>query len=412
MTAFLSGQNGMAETLVSAALLRLSLDRPYLTAALWSLRRIPTEEVETMAVDARWRLYYNPVRVVSDWSCEQTAAVLYHEICHLLRDHAGRAPAGVAGNSAAALQWNLATDAEINDDLLAEGQPLPGSPILPSTLGCPDSLTAEEYYASIQKQAPQPPSGVGGGQCGSCAHGVMEALEAVAVTSGITGLPEGEDQLVRRSVALDIRSSIASRGRGTLPGGWERWADELLAPPKLDWRRELASAVRRSLAETAGRSDYRYARPGRRQAAMPDIVVPGLVQPVPCVAVAIDTSGSMGQDDLACALSETAGILKALGLREGVTVLSVDTAVHTCRNVFDPRQVKGLLRGGGGTDMGVALAAAESLRPRPDTVIVITDGYTPWPTHPPQGIGRVIIVLTRPTSCPTPSWAKVIQTNP
>lgn len=404
-----------AETQLAAALLRLSLDRPYLTAALWSLRRVPTEAIDTMAVDDCWRLYYNPARVATDWRTEETAAVLYHEICHLLRDHAARAPAGARCNHEEAFLWNLAADAEINDDLKAEGQALPGSPVFPATLGSRDGLTAEEYYALLDKARtlPTPSEGdfsgeVAGGHCGSCAHGRRAAFEEAATAAGIEGMPETEDLLVRRSVALAVQNAVA-KGHGNIPGHWTRWADETLAPPAVDWRRELASAVRRAVAETAGRLDYRYARPGRRQASQPDFVVPGLIQPIPRVAVAIDTSGSMSADDLARAVSETAGILKALGLRDGVTVLAVDAAVHTCRTVFDPRQVRTTLKGGGGTDMGAALAAAEQLRPLPNTVIVITDGYTPWPANPPQGIGRVIVVLTGECHWLTPSWAQTIR---
>lgn len=422
-------RESVAETQLAAALLRLSLDRPYLTAALWSLHRVPTIAVETMAVDARWRLYYNPETVITEWDCTQTAAVLYHEICHLLRDHAGRAPSEVTGDEDAAGRWNLAADAEINDDLREEAIALPGFPIYPQTLGGIDGRTAEEYYTLI------PPGntpklnrtggdgiggdisgnvsgrlGIGSGRCGSCAHGVPEGAE----TSGtmIPGVTVEEALLIRRAVAVEIGKVVAARGGGSLPGGWERWAEELLAPPTVDWRRELAAVVRHSLAETVGRTDYRYARPGRRQAAIPDIVVPSLVQYVPNVAIAIDTSGSMGSSDITQALSETAGIFRALGLRERVTVLSVDAAVHSCRAVFHPQQVKGMLRGGGGTDMGVALQAAERLRPRPDIFVVLTDGYTPWPNDPPQRVGQVIVVLTNSQGPTAPAWARSIRATP
>ena len=41
------------------------------------------------------------------------------------------------------------------------------------------------------------------------------------------------------------------------------------------------------------------------------------------------------------------------------------------------------LEGGGGTDMGAGLDAAAALRPRPDLIIVLTDGFTPWRPAPP-----------------------------
>lgn len=416
-------RNTIAETQLSGALLKLSLEFPYLTAAFWAMHRIPTEEVETMAVDSRWRLYYNPDQVAYHWSVPETSAVLYHEVCHLLRDHAGRAPAEVNGDEHSAFLWNLAADAEINDDLIAEGQPLPGNPVLPATIECPDKLTAEEYYLHLQKthcKAGDEPktseTGVGEGNCGSCAHGHTEAFEKTANAAGIKGLPDGEAILIHRTVAQEIHQQMKKQGRGSIPGGWERWADKILKPPTVNWRQELAASVRRALAETSGRTNYRYSKPGRRQASLPDFVVPGLVQPVAKVAVAIDTSGSMGEEDLTQAVSETAGILKAQGLCDGVTVFTVDASVHACKRVFDPRQIRPLLKGGGGTDMGVALRASESLRPIPDIMVVITDGYTPWPESPPSGVDRVIILITSSNgnhACPpTPSWARTVRMTP
>jgi predicted metal-dependent peptidase len=66
--------------------------------------------------------------------------------------------------------------------------------------------------------------------------------------------------------------------------------------------------------------------------------------------------------------------------------------------------------GGGGTDMGVGIVAAQALKPRPDVVIVLTDGHTPWPSIEPRVaviavlIGRLVTDLP-----PTPSWAQRID---
>ncbi|MCU1692485.1 MAG: hypothetical protein JWM64_1576, partial [Frankiales bacterium] len=120
--------------------------QPYLAVALHSLVLRPAPGLGTFAVDRAWRLYVDPVRL-TDWSVPQVAAVLVHEVWHLLRDHASRGERlGVTGRERA---WNTACDAEINDDLLEAGLPLPGTPPTPARLRLPDGLLAEQYYADL-----------------------------------------------------------------------------------------------------------------------------------------------------------------------------------------------------------------------------------------------------------------------
>ncbi len=58
--------------------------------------------------------------------------------------------------------------------------------------------------------------------------------------------------------------------------------------------------------------------------------------------------------------------------------------------------------------MRVGIAAAVALRPRPDAVIVLTDGDTPWPDQPVRGTALVVGLLA-PSSWPAPAWARVLQ---
>jgi hypothetical protein len=67
------------------------------------------------------------------------------------------------------------------------------------------------------------------------------------------------------------------------------------------------------------------------------------------------------------------------------------------------------LLGGGGTDMGAGLAATVDLRPRPDLVIVLTDGHTPWPPGPP-GKAKVIVGLMDNAGS-VPDWATSIAVD-
>lgn len=386
---------------IQAARLKLAKTHPYLASALWAMVPVAKPGLQTMAVDMFWRLYFDP-EVVNRWSVEEIAGVLYHEVQHLLRNHPERL------KNEDRILGNIAKDAEINDDLLAEGIPLPGTPVTPQGLGLPENLLAEEYYEKLLEKRQHPGSqsnfsdipSPGMGRCGSCATGTPEPWEDAPPNQGDPGVSPAEAELIRREVARQILNH--SRSQGNVPGYWKRWAEEKLQP-KVNWRKQLASCIRYAIADIAGASDYSYKKPSRRQRA--DIVLPSLRQPVPNIAVVVDTSGSISDQMLAEALAEVKGILKALGYREGIQVLSVDSAVHTCQKVYKAEQVK--LAGGGGTNMGAGIKRIEKLKPRPQVCVVITDGYTPWPDNKPAGM-KVIVVLTDSNGS-SPDWAKTVK---
>jgi len=84
--------------------------------------------------------------------------------------------------------------------------------------------------------------------------------------------------------------------------------------------------------------------------------------------------------------------------------MSCDTAVRASQSIFAAAQVR--LRGGGGTDMSVGIEAAAALRPKPELVVIVTDGYTPWPTQP-KNI-QVVVALIGEGPKP-PNWAQVVR---
>jgi predicted metal-dependent peptidase len=428
-----------------AARVRLLNTHPYLAQALVRIETFPVAGIGTLAVDNWWRLAYDP-DILDAWSVPEIAGVLYHEVLHLLRDHAGRA------GSRDAEAWNVACDAEINDDLRdesftqADGSQhrieLPGSPIFPESLGQRPHLTAEEYYRDAAQQGAggsrergsSEPS-VGSGRCGSAATGVPEAWEATlggaspkagdtpttsdgnkpgdrsegnspgdmqATTESVdVGVSPGEAEVIRWRVAQEITKS-----RATAPAHLERLAERELEPERIDWRRELRSIIARTITTVSGAVDYSYSRPSRRQSAVAGVVLPALRAPVVRVAVVVDTSGSMSGRELGAALEQINSILRSVGAREGLVVLAVDAEVHVTKQVFRANEVN--LVGGGGTDMRVGIEAAARLRPRPEVVIVLTDGFTPWPNVPPRGM-RVIAGVIGNAQVSVPDWMKVVR---
>ena len=112
---------------LQAARVRAAYQRSYFAPALFNMIPVATDLIDSMAVDAHWRLSYNEMWLARH-SVEENATLLIHEVGHLLRDHEARKKAaGITDHR----RWNTAGDCEINDDLDAEGFPLPGDPPLP-----------------------------------------------------------------------------------------------------------------------------------------------------------------------------------------------------------------------------------------------------------------------------------------
>src|SRR5688500_3514992 len=158
---------------LQAARVRASYQRAYFAPALFNLIPVKTDLIARMAVDTHWRLYYNE-EWINGQSVEENAAVLIHEVSHLLREHDARKHAAAVKDEAL---WNTATDCEINDDLTAEGLPLPDNPPVPERYGLKAGENAETYYRQLYK----PPAGhqsrkssagsMSQHDCGSGAHG-------------------------------------------------------------------------------------------------------------------------------------------------------------------------------------------------------------------------------------------------
>lgn len=426
---------------IQAARLALVHKRPYLASIIWSLIPVARDNssgLNTMAVDA-WGRWYINIPEVSKWPLPKVCLGIIHECNHLLRRHHDRmqsfqewmTPFGIS-------LANVGGDLEINDNLADEAKDFnteaPPGFLYPKTFNFEDGLLAEEYCEKLLKKAQKdgrcfhmPHAGggknnqqgkgggqgsqpsVGEGRCGSCSGGGPEPWEEGAPKgtqggkSDTPGLTSSEMDVIRRQVAQSIKEHSASRG--DVPGGWKRWAEAELEPPQIPWTRELAAVIRRVQADIQGMVDYSWKRLSRR--STDEILLPGLRKPKVHAAAVVDTSGSMGEEDLSKCLREFAGVLKVVGC-DGIPFYSVDAAIHITKNVMKMSQVE--LTGGGGTDMRIGINAALKSKPSPDFVIVFTDGYTPWPDAPPSDGTRVIAVLTRQSELP-PGWIRSLYVN-
>jgi predicted metal-dependent peptidase len=359
-----------------AARLHAARVRPYLATALFALHTVGSRRVPTMAVDRHWRCYVSPV-FVDRTPVEELAGVWVHEVSHLLRDHHGRSDRvaverGLIGPGER-LRMNIAADCEINDDAFGDGLVRPEGAVDPKLLGLAEGELMEDYLRQF-RLGPRTQNLVWL-DCGSGADGLEREWDLGP--DGAHGLSPQERDAVRFRVAQGITARP-----GNAPKGWQRWAEEAFHPPQ-PWRDLLGAAIRSAASSPGAGDDYTYGRPSRRSAILPGVILPSLRRRPPRVSVVIDTSGSVSDAELGSALLEVIAIVRAVGgRRDLVTALPCDAAAQIVHPLCRAEGIP--LVGGGGTDLRTGFVKALRARPRPDVIVVLTDGQTPWPdTRPP-----------------------------
>lgn len=421
---------------VDLPLLRFMLQRDfsYFRHVLYRLRPVEIEGYHTMGVTSNGLLIYgNPL----PYTLQDQVFILYHEVNHWVRKHFQRM------GDREPTRWNKCGDLEINDEF-PESLVRPENALLPGSANLPDGQLAEWYYERLpiyelhaREDATSVSCGVGPCTEQGCdsedkdpSHnrkgelttpGVIHAPVACGSASGAPGdeatreaeakamegeagkdaISEVEADAIRKQVASDVHSQ---KGRGTIPASLARWADEILNP-KVPWTKLLATYARRAFIITSGYNERSYSKLSRK--SHDPIVIPKHISRKPVPAFYIDTSGSVGPDLLEKAVAEVYGAVRAHASLMYVT--SVDAEIHETHKIQSPSEVKRLkLSGGGGTDMRLCFEHAKTLNPRPNMIVVITDGYTPWPEHAMPGVSTIVVLTDDGES---PAWARTVRVD-
>lgn len=248
------------------------------------------------------------------------------------------------------------------------------------------------------EQQPQPGQGSGG----SGADGQPREWECAPPEASDV---EGHDGYERDRITQSTIHAIDERAQsqGDVPGYLGREVDKALRP-QVDPHRKLQAAVRNCCSFSRGVGDYTFQRMPRRH--LPGgIRCPAHQKAEPRIVLIIDTSGSMDSQELQKALGIVEHELRKIP--EGrVHVIAGDTAKAWAATISAASKVE--LKGGGGTRMDVIMEEASAMRPRPDAILVVTDGWTPWPKQRlPQ---KVVVCLTEEAGvCNTPpEWCETI----
>ena len=167
----------------------------------------------------------------------------------------------------------------------------------------------------------------------------------------------------------------------------------------MPWRRLLQRLVSQHLAK----DDYSLARPNRRYLDH-DLVVPGLYgERVAELVLALDTSGSMGPEELGVVAAELEAIVP---LAREVTLLVGDTGVREEIRGEEvlARLKQGRFKGGGGTDHRPFFALLEQRRVRPDLFVGLTDLHSRFPERKPPAPRTCSPPRSTSPAVPSPTW--------
>lgn len=386
--------------------------------------------------DDRLRVYFDPdAWVESEWSdedCAEALLMLLHQ--SLLGHHAAakkkRSEDGVMYPDL----WSLASEAAANSVLIDGGITFPSTVTMTAEgLGAPKGLHVADYYDDLlsrYREAGIDLMDVDRFNSDDAADYTM--LMSGLVTDGFLpdGTPYNEsfiergvddlDMLAPPAPDFEVVSTIEHVAEEIVKSGGEgaghltRWASEVTKPTLIPWQTVLSAHMRTAVRTTSGGTASSYSVRNRRRPFLRiggrKGILPGRTRPLPQILVIRDTSASVTDTELSEMVTAISEIAESAGVRKGdLLVMDADDGFYESVEYTGHESIQSA-SGGGGTDMRVALAAAEDAFRRPPTLVVVcTDGGTPWPETPTRF--PVVAVITSHGVDSTPEWITAYSTN-
>ena len=363
------------------ARIQLQKEQPFWAYLALNLVFKENNEIETIGVNAKGECYYN-----SEWTDKLSEAelkgVLCHEVGHLAFEHLVR-----RGKRDSKL-FNISADLVINDLLLTNGLTLAKDGLLPYNHKFkinnkleivdldkkPAEKVYDELFGKLNKQQinildkqrfdehaeGQEKAQKGGGKDGNIDRNSLSPSELKAQA----------DKWKR----LLVEAGTYAKQIGRLPNGVERLIGDLLNP-QVNWRDLLYRYITQEIP-----NDYTYSRPSRRSQAV-GVYLPAVVRNTIDIVVAIDTSGSISQEELSEFMSEIVGISKSFNAIK-ITCLICDCEIKdvlVCENGNIQTLLDIKVKGGGGTSHKPVFEWIQENKPDAKLLVALTDGYTNFP---------------------------------
>jgi predicted metal-dependent peptidase len=365
---------------VTEAISALLVQQPFFASLVLDLLKIEetttipnsVDPLRTSATDGQ-TLWINPVPFAK-LNIHERVALLAHEVMHVILQHNTRLHMYMALGVGPDLKqfspkkFNHACDYIINAYLIKAGFKLPLGSLQNSQVTENDIV--DEVYLKLPDDEDDEDSPDG-------------------IDNHVEGDPQTAPAKATVQAAMKKAEEISKmQGKGT--GMHKRLIDDI-CETQVPWHEVLRKAM---TTITRGRDTYTWARPNRRKLAMaPHIYWPGRAGwKGPHIAVEIDTSGSISDAEISTFLGELSGILTDLE-PEMVYVMYVDDSLQgdviEIDDVNQLQNVREKSKGGGGTDMTVVFDVIREKQLPVETVVVFTDGYTPFGTEEDAGIPTV-----------------------
>jgi predicted metal-dependent peptidase len=319
-------------------------DSAFFTTICFSLKHSFDASIPTACTNGKWIKF--GTKFFMDLSPEERVFLLLHETMHCAYLHMVRLPTGACPD-----KWNIATDHVINLQLIERGFKMP-------KMGLADpqykGLSAEEVYKLLPENPGQP-------QMQDLVHG-EDPGASMCDGAGAEALSrEMADILVRAAV----QSRVSGDKPGTIPGEIEIFLNRLLNP-KLPWNRILQKYL-----QAFAKNDYTFRKPNRR--FFPKYHLPSLFsENLMNIAVAVDTSGSVTDEQFLRFVTETHSIMRMMK-PEKITLIQFDTEIKATNEIKSIQELmKVHFTGRGGTLINPVLEWANVNKPQ--LLLVFSDG--------------------------------------
>ncbi len=368
--------------------IRLIHNHPFYASLLSQMRKIectgdlakaiPTEAVAIE--NGRINFYFNPA-FLETLTVEEAVAVLTHECNHVVKGHLTRMRDEYKENADLA---NIAQDMNANRDI----QHLPKDACTVKSiaeqfmkkginLNLKDDDTSENYYKELKKhqnKMEMKQDGNGnteiilkdgkGNEIGRMkVKTICNQKDKQSERDGKGEVPELAKEVIRQAIKEAVEAT--DKARGTVPDSLKEDIKEWLKPPIIPWNSLIKKFLAASIKSGSKRS---WKRPNRR---FGDVQKGKLSDRIVSVSIAIDTSGSVSNENLRDFLVEMRAIKSCY--KGSMVVMECDADIQHTYKLDRYKPMKMSFKGRGGTSFRPVFKYIKDKKVKTDLLIFFTD---------------------------------------